>query len=138
MKTISIPFSFTSETGRINTTESLNKIVEQQILDILTTGGGERVMIPRYGADIRSLLFEELDPLVFADYKEDALQELNDYLNIGRVTNMQISLPSSDFSGEEWESSVNVSVQYAVPPFGTSVVTFNLTNSQTTLLGGAL
>ena len=138
MKTILVPFSFTSGTGRVGTSESLNTVIEQQILDILTTGGGERVMIPRYGADIRSLLFEELDPLVFADYKEDAIQELNDYLTIGRVNNMQISVPSINAYGEDWETSINVSVQYAVPPFGASVVTFNLTNSQTTLLGGAL
>jgi|LauGreDrversion4_2_1035121.scaffolds.fasta_scaffold32867_2 phage baseplate assembly protein W len=138
MKVISVPFSFTSDTGRVTTTESINKIVEQQILDILTTGNGERVMVSRYGSDIRSLLFEEMDPLIFAEYKIDAIQDLNESLTIGKVTNMQISMAEEDFYGTEYETSINVSIQYSVPPFGSSVVTFNLTNSQTTLLGGSL
>ena len=138
MKTISVPFSFSTTNGRVKTTDSLNKIIEQQILDILTTGFAERVMVPRYGSDIRSLLFEELDPLIFEEYKIDAIQDLNDYLTIGRVTNMNIFLPEQDFSGTDYETSIIVSVQYSVPPFGSSVVTFNLTNSETTLLGGAL
>lgn len=138
MKAISIPFSFTSDTGAVRSTTSINKIVEQQILDILTTGPGERVMEGRYGSDIRSLLFEEMDPLIFAEYKMEAIQDLNDYLSIGRVTNMEITVPEFNPFGEDWEPSIYVSVQYAIPPFGSSVVTFNLTNSQTTLLGGAL
>lgn len=138
MKAIAIPFSFTSDTGSVRTTSSLNAIVEQQILDILTTGPGERVMNGRYGSDIRSLLFEEADPLIFAEYKVDAIQDLNDYLTVGKVTNINITVPEFNPYGEDWEPSIYVSVQYAVPPFGSSVVTFNLTNSQTTLLGGAL
>lgn len=137
MKTISIPFNFTSDTGAVNTTDSPNGIMEQHILDILTTGTGERVMIPRYGASIKSLLFEELDPLIFAEYRMDAIQELNDYLTFGKVTDMSITVPNSDFYGDDYNTTLKVSVQYVVPPFDTSVVTFSINNTETTIFGGA-
>lgn len=137
MNAISIPFSFTSDTGGVATTSSLNRVIEQQILDILSTYPGERAMSPRYGGGVKSLLFEDMDPLVFSEYRIDFMQELNEYLTVGKVIDMSISLPDQDLTGGEWETSIIISVRYAVPPFGASVVTFNVTDSQTTILGGA-
>lgn len=137
MNSISIPFSFTSDTGGVSTISSINRVIEQQILDILSTHPGERVMSPRYGGGIKSILFEELDPLVFSEYRIDFMQELNDYLTVGKVIDMAIYAAEEDYSGKEWETSVVVAVKYAVPPFGSSVVTFNISNSQTTIIGGA-
>jgi hypothetical protein len=136
MNSISIPFSFTSDTGAVATTSSINRIIEQQILDILSTHSGERAMYPRYGGGVKSLLFEELDPLVFSEYRVDFMQELNEYLTTGKVIDMSIYVPNENLSGNEWETSINISIRYAVPPFGSSVVTFNVSNSQTTILGG--
>ena len=137
MKSIVVQFSFTSDTGAVSTTSFLNTIIEQQILDILITNPGERVMNARYGAGLNSLLFEEMDPLVFAEYRVDAMQELNEFLTVGKVVDMNITMPDNNFSFDETESTITVSVRYSVPPFGSSVVTFNLSNSETTTLGGA-
>ena len=137
MKTIAVPFTFQSDTGAVNYTESLDTIVRQNILDILSTSPGERVMNPKYGAGLRNLLFEELDPLVFAEYRMDAMQELNEYMTVGKVTDLKIDVPSNDFYGMEDDTTVRLSVKYVVPPYNSSVVVFNLSNSQTTLYGGA-
>jgi phage baseplate assembly protein W len=137
MKSISIPFSFTSDTGSVTTTSSINRIVEQHIIDALTTFTGERVMDPNYGASVKTLLFEERDPLVFAEYRIDALQDINDAMTIGKVTDIEISAPSDYSYGEDEENTIRVHVQYVVPPFGASVVSLNISSSQITLLGGA-
>lgn len=142
MKAISIPFRFSSDTGEVSSTNSVVTTIENQIIDILTTQPGERVMHPEYGAGLRSLLFEEADPLIFAEYKMDAMQELNDYLTVGKVVDMEVTVPQNtlylydDKYLDDDNTTITVSVRYAVPPFGASVVTFNLSNSDTTLLGG--
>jgi phage baseplate assembly protein W len=136
MKSISVPFRFTSDTGAVSTNSSINNIVEQNIIDILTTSPGERVMNPKYGAGLKNLLFEELDELVFAEYRVDAIQELNEYLTTGKVIDLNIIVPENNFYGEDTDTTITVSVKYVVPPYGASVVTFNIANGDTTLLGG--
>ncbi len=94
-------------------------------------------MDPNYGASVKTLLFEERDPLVFAEYRIDALQDINDAMTIGKVTDIEISAPSDYSYGEDEENTIRVHVQYVVPPFGASVVSLNISSSQITLLGGA-
>jgi phage baseplate assembly protein W len=137
MKSISVPFRFTSDTGAVATSSSLNSVVEQNIIDILTTSPGERVMNPKYGAGLKNLLFEEMDELVFAEYRVDAIQELNEYLTTGKVVDLNIRVPESNFYGEDTDTTITISVKYVVPPYGASVVTFDIASGDTTLLGGA-
>ena len=135
MKSISVPFRFTADTKGVATTTDVNKVVEQHIIDILTTTPGERVMNNSYGANLRSLLFEELDPLVFSEYRMDAINDLNSTLPIGKVMDLQISVPDEVFYGTDTDTTIRVSVKYVVPPFDASVVTFNINNTQTSTLG---
>lgn len=137
MKTIAVPFRFASDTKGVAEVSTLSQIIEQQIIDILTTSSGERVMNPRYGAGLRNLLFEMMDPLVFAEYRMDAVAELNEYLTLGRVVDINISVPEEVFYGENTDSTINIAVKYIVPPNDAAVVTFNLTNYETAPLGGA-
>ena len=129
MKSISIPFSFASDTGAIATTTSLDSVIRQNIIDILTTSPGERVMDSKYGANIRNLLFEEPDPLVFAEYRMDAIGDLNANLPFGKVTDVQIGIPDETFSGNQYDTTISISVKYVVPPYNTSVVTFSVSNT---------
>ena len=70
MRSISIPFQFVN--GTVYETEDDDKIARQRIVDVLATDKHERVNRPEYGADIRSLLFEPLDPLILSDFRIDA------------------------------------------------------------------
>lgn len=129
MKSISVPFRFTSDTGGVATTTEINKVLEQHIIDILTTSTGERVMNPNYGGNLRNLLFEEPDPLILSEYRMDAISELNSQLPFGKVVDMQLTVPQEDFSGSGADTTIRVSVKYAVPPYEASVVTFNINNT---------
>lgn len=136
MKSISVPFSFASDNGTVSTVSDINIVMQQNIIDLLTTSPGERVMTPKYGANLRSLLFEEPDPLVFDEYRMDAINELNENLPFGKVTDIQIGVPVDNLTANPTATTISVAVKYVIPPFDTSVVTFNLSNTNMTF-GGA-
>lgn len=105
MKAISIPFKFSSS-GKVAITEDSSVIVKQKIIDALVTNKYERVNNPDYGIAIRSLLFSPLDPLIFTDFKVDALSDLTDYISNAKVLDIQF-IPS-----EYSDSSLLVRVSY--------------------------
>jgi hypothetical protein len=67
----------------------------------------------------------------------DAIAELNEYLTLSKVVDVNISVPDEVFYGDNTDSTINVAVKYIVPPNDAAVVTFNLTNYETAPLGGA-
>jgi len=136
MKSISVPFRFTTDTKGVAVTSNLSDLLKQSILDILTTTPGERVMEGKHGANARGLLFEEPDPLVFAEFRMDAMNELNALLPFGKVLDLNVYMPNQSYAGDPTDSTIVISVKYVVPPFDVSVVTFNLNDNTITTVGG--
>jgi phage baseplate assembly protein W len=128
MASISIPFRF--ENGRVAQTNDNAVIAKQRITDALTTDKYERVNRPEYGVAIRSLLFEPLDPLVFADYRIDAIRDLNDYVSNAKVTDLQIKSGNPTNYGNSEESTLAVRVVYKTADGGQSTFVANF-NSNT-------
>lgn len=126
MRSISIPFQFVN--GKVGETTNDDKIARQRILDVLATDKYERVNRPEYGADIRSLLFEPLDPLIFADYRVDAIRDINDYVSNAKITDLQIREGGTSYE----DSTLVVRVIYRTAATGTS--TFVATISGNTIL----
>lgn len=126
MKTISIPFTFSD--GGVSETSNLDTIVQSQIVDVLMTAPGERAISVGYGANVRSLLYEPIDNLLFDDFKSDAIAALNEAVDSGRVIDITISYPDSPQMAYPEDSSVEVSVRYIVPPYGGRVFTFNVSS----------
>lgn len=126
MKSISIPFRFNN--GKVSDTTDIGTIARQRIADVLATRGYERVMRPGYGAGISNLLFEPMDPLVFADYRIDALNEINDNVSAARINDIRIQEGKTTQSSGD--STLTVSVVYSVPGMGTAtyVATVNSKN----------
>lgn len=128
MKSISIPFNFAN--GRVSTTSDNNAIAKQKITDVLVTRKYERVMRPEYGAGINSLLFEPMDPLVFADYRIDALSDLNTNVSNAYIRDIQIRQGSPvQYNGSD-DSTLDVRVVYDVAGMGTTVFTFTVNSTQ--------
>jgi len=136
MKSIAIPFSFTSDTGAVATISDIDSVMKQNIMDIITTAPGERVMLFDYGANIRSLLFEEPDQLVYDEYRMDIINDLNGKLPFGKVIDVQIGVPSDSLYVENTATVISIAIKYIIPPFDTSTMTFNLNNTNITF-GGA-
>ena len=111
--TIAVPFTFTG--GAIHTTDDPHIIARQEILDVIMTNMYERVMMPHYGASTQRLLFQTLDSLVVADYKEETLDMLNRSLSNSRAMSLTVTdrAPDGSWSGPGGvESSLFVNVQY--------------------------
>jgi phage baseplate assembly protein W len=124
MKSISIPFRF--ENGVVASTTDNDKIARQRIADVLATNSFERVMRPEYGAGISNLLFEPLDPLIFADYKIDAINILNDGVSNARIQDLQIREGNGLNYNDSGDSTLVVNVVYSVANSGTATYTITL------------
>jgi hypothetical protein len=75
----------------------------------------ERVMLPGYGASASRLLYETPDPLVVADFKEEAISMLNSNLSNCQVMDMSLTRNSPDNSWHgpgDPEVTVQLTVKY--------------------------
>ncbi len=126
MKVIKIPFSFTD--GGVAETTDILKATEQKIIDNLTTRTGERAINTNYGLGIQNLLYEMVNPLVFDDFKTDAITRLNNELESGKVLDMSISYPNSPEMAFVEDSVISVNIVYSMPMNGTRTLTFNVTS----------
>lgn len=118
MKTIRVPFRF--EEGAVLQTQNVDTIVKQQIINYFVTNSGERIMNATYGGNISNLGFEINDPLVFADYKVDALADVNTHLSFGKVLDFGF-VDSTDSLLNEPNVATMV-VRYSVAPRTISTV----------------
>jgi hypothetical protein len=126
LKVIKIPFSFTD--GGVAETTDILKATEQKIIDNLTTRTGERAINTNYGLGIQNLLYEMVNPLVFDDFKTDAIIRLNNELDSGKVLDMSISYPNSPEMAFVEDSVISVNIVYSMPMNGTRTLTFNVTS----------
>lgn len=126
MKAIKIPFSFSN--GGVTETTDVIKATEQKIVDILTTRPGERAITTNYGVGIQGLLYEMMNPLVFDDFKMDALSKINEELDSGRVLDISITYPDSPEMAYVEDSVIEVNVQYKIPLYGVRTISFNVTS----------
>lgn len=124
MKSIKLPVSFSN--GTLTTTTDLHQIFKQKIIDVLVTTKQERVMLPEYGGNAYSLLYEMLDPIVFADFKTDALQELAQHVTGVAVMDLKVST-GNNFNADPNSTTLDITVLYRVPPYQTTSMTFTVT-----------
>ena len=123
MKSISIPFRFTG--GRVSTTRNYDAIVRQKIIDVLVSSPPERMGLPNYGANLYSLLFEPIDELVEADFKTDAILEIQD--RVSGVTIHDIVIKQNSTS----ESTADIFVYYSLPLSPAQTLVFTITTQLT-------
>jgi phage baseplate assembly protein W len=113
MASIKTPFQFNN--GRLMTTTDPGEVARQKIVDVLTTSRFERVMRHSYGVDVKSLLFENIEELEFADFKTEAIQEMSNYLSRVSVLDIQI-VPASlyDYYNKD-STTLTLNIVYKLP-----------------------
>lgn len=116
MKSLIAPFQVIG--GRIASTSDVSKIVEQKIINVLTTGKLERVGIPDYGAGVQRLLFEGIDSLTMVDFKTDAATELAD--SITGLSLVDIGITQKD------DTTADITVIYRTPLSPARSTTFSV------------
>lgn len=123
MRAIRVPVSFSN--GALVSTTDLHQIFKQKILDVLVTSKQERVMIPEYGASVYSLLYEMMDPIVFADFKVDAIQEITQHVTGVDIVDLRVSTGDS-FRADPDNTTLSITVLYRVPPHQVTSTTFTV------------
>ena len=123
MNNISIPFRFTG--GRVASTTNVDTVARQKIIDVLTTSPAERFGLPNYGAGLYSLLFEPIDELVEADFKMDAMLEIQERVSGATVHDIRIKQNAID------ESTADIYVYYSLPLSPAQTFSFTITNTLT-------
>lgn len=110
MKSIKMPFSF--DNGRVSVTRDQKVIAEQKIANVLVTEKLERTGIPTYGSGLINMVHEINDPLVFSDYKTDAVMDLKDNISTASISNMYIN---NNKLAQEDKNVMMVYVEYRLP-----------------------
>jgi phage baseplate assembly protein W len=125
MPSIYTPFRIDSS-GRVAKTNTPERIVEQQIIDVLTTSKFERVMRPTYGAGATQLLYEPVDDLIYGEFKTDALMELNKHLTMASINNMLIQPSETPYTDEDPSVVIEIKVQYSMSLSSNRVFSFKI------------
>ena len=55
------------------------EMVRAQVIQILKTVPGERVMLPDFGVDIEAYLFEQITPELLKALRKEIIKQINDY-----------------------------------------------------------
>lgn len=124
MRSIALPFRIIN--GRVATLTDQFDIIEQKILDVLLTNNRERVMNPRYGSSVYSLLYEIIDDNVIADFKTEAMMDLRESVDGVDIVDIKFR-PSNLYGDSEYNTTLEVSVFYRIPPALTRTLTFSVT-----------
>lgn len=110
MKSIKMPFSF--DNGRVSVTRDQEIITEQKIANVLVTERLERIGIPTYGSGLLGMVHEINDPLIFSDYRTDAVMDLKDNISTANISNMYMN---NNVSLQENKNVMMVYVEYRLP-----------------------
>ena len=68
------------------------KLIRSNIIQLLLTGLGERVMLPNYGTNLKSMLFENLSPLDLTEIEEQIRDAIKTYLPKAIVKSVRVGL----------------------------------------------
>ena len=124
MRSIYLPLQFNNE--KIATTTDFDTIVKQKIVDVLAVSRGERVMRPRYGVGAYGMLYTTIDPLVWADFKQEALLAMTE--DVSGVTIHDIQISTGDPRQLSEPTTVTITVTYQIPTSQISSVTLNVSD----------
>ena len=102
-----------SPSGKIAAIQDIEGIVKQKFVDYLSTSVFQHPMLPMYGANTNVLLYENFDPLVFEEYKLEALQGMQRHISGVQVLNLNIEGPS-----DLYDSTIRMTVEYQIPTVG--------------------
>jgi phage baseplate assembly protein W len=127
MKSLKIPFNYSG--GKTDTTSSPTSIAAQKITDVLVTSRFERVMRHRYGAGLRTMVFEVNDPLSMADFNIDAKQLMADSISRVSILDIKVSPTTSVAAYGAPETTLGVTVIYKLPLGSPQIITINVVSA---------
>ena len=103
---VKIPFN---APGVFYSTFSTKEQIRYNVVNLVLTSKGERVENPNFGTNVRSQLFQQIDPSTFSDLELGLVEDIQTYIPNVRVTNVQFSQ-----TGEYNDNTLLVSITYLI------------------------
>jgi len=103
---VKLPFN---APGVFYSTFSTKDQLRYNIVNLVLTSKGERVENPNFGTNVRSQLFQQIDPETFSDLEAGLVDDIQTYIPNIRVTNVQFSQ-----TGEYNDNTLLVSITYVI------------------------
>jgi phage baseplate assembly protein W len=116
MPVITIPFSFNAF-GQVNTTTDAKKMWRDRVLLVLLTRFHEKLMIPSFGSDLGSTLFENAEQAAEISVKTITIA-FNQWLSSLKLNNIT---PEYNYD----TGALEVTILYSLPSGETDTVTVN-------------
>ena len=113
---VSLPFKF-NEFGQVSTTTDSKKMWRDRVLLVLLSRFGERLMIPSFGSDIASTVFESADMATEIATKTISIA-FNKWLTSLELKGIN---PLYDYT----TGTLEVTILYSLPSGETDTVTFS-------------
>lgn len=123
MRAMQVPVSF--QNGKLASVSSIDKIIQQKIINVIVTSKRERVMRPEYGAGVYNLLWERMDPLVMAEWKAEALQEIAQNVTGAEIVDIEMS-NKEQLASPSNASTLSIRVFYRIPPYRVATMEFSI------------
>lgn len=107
---VSLPFN---GPGVFNKTYSTKDQIKSNVINLLLTNRGERIMNPNFGADIKDLLFEGMTENLKSIIQDRVTTSFTTYIPQASINNVDVIF-------SEDTNTINVTVNYTLNISGTS------------------
>jgi phage baseplate assembly protein W len=103
---VKLPFN---APGVFYSTFSTKEQIKFNVVNLVLTSKGERVENPNFGTNVRSQLFNQIDPSTFNDLELDLVESIQTFIPNVRVTRVNFSQ-----GGEYNDNTLVVSITYVI------------------------
>jgi phage baseplate assembly protein W len=91
IKGLNFPLGSNKKSGGFFNNESGIALVKDAVQQLLKTERGERVMLPRFGCNLRKYLFQPLDENTFNDIKEEISFSFYNYIVGAEILKLRVT-----------------------------------------------
>jgi phage baseplate assembly protein W len=113
---VSLPFGLCGTDQLFNKTYNTKDQIKSNLINVLLTNRGERILNPSFGSNLKTLLFEPLTEIIKADIKNTILSTVNIYVPEVTITNINID----DSNYQIDTNTISVTINYRLNISGTS------------------
>ena len=96
-------------------TKTYKELAMQNFKNLVLTSPGERIMDPEFGVGLKRYLFQPISQFTFDDIAERIHQQVDTYMPFLKIIDIFFDTPS----GEEFENSLGVRIEYFITPINT-------------------
>jgi len=110
-----LPLQRSQEDGFYALTKTLASNIKQNLMNILLTGPGERVMLPNFGVGLRRVLFMQAHEALEAEITERIEDQVATYMPFVSITRIKYFKFNTTVETSEREHQFDIQLFYGVP-----------------------